>query len=98
VTGVQTCALPISLYYQATTLSTVTTNIVDCDATTATFRLKRILNNASGGTMTINEIGWYGYWTNTPYYICYVRRVLPSPVTLLNGESRTISILFKITT
>jgi hypothetical protein len=58
------------------------------------FRIIRTFTNASGGTITVREIGLFfrtGY-SVSPYYadIMLARDVLPSPINVLNGQTLTV--------
>lgn len=53
-----------------------------------------IATNNTDAPVTIKEIGLGGYWSNntTPFVVLLTRDVLPTPVTLNVGDSKTFSI------
>jgi len=65
------------------------------DATSSSFTIARTLTNASGGTITIAEIGLYAYHIDNYYLI--VRDVLASTSDVLNGGQITFTYTIKAT-
>lgn len=64
------------------------------------FSLIRTFQNASGNTITINEIGLYlasNDTAGTVRFICIVRDLLGAGVNVLNGEICTVQYTFKTT-
>jgi hypothetical protein len=53
-------------------------------------RIIRVFTNNSGADITVKEIGIYAYWGTTPYFLCIIRDVLTTPVTIPNGYSLTV--------
>jgi hypothetical protein len=51
-------------------------------------RAVRVFTNNSGADITVKEIGVYSYAVG--YYICLIRDVLTTPVTIPNGYSWTV--------
>jgi hypothetical protein len=68
---------------------------VDADPTItgplAHYDVTRIFPNTSGDTVTVKEIGLYTRATNTPFYFCIVRDVLPASVDVPDGGSITVT-------
>lgn len=61
--------------------------------------LKRWFFNDSGSTITINELGIYGYNTATAgKQVMFFRRLLSSPISLSTGSAVLISVTFSVTT
>jgi len=61
--------------------------------------LTRALTNGSGADVTVTEIGVHaeGNISSTVYYFLVLRDVLPSPVTVANGQTLTVQYTFKTT-
>ena len=53
-------------------------------ATTSSFDLECMFLNSSGGSITIKEVGVYGY--SSTYYFCVIRDVLASTVQVDDNE------------
>ena len=81
------------LEYEATVSATVCTN---SPAGTWYFDHKRTFTNGSGDTITINEVGLYGYWS-TIYYHMLERTVLGVPYSVLNGEGCIVTYRISLT-
>lgn len=68
---------------------------VNSTTNTTSLIFTRVFSNASGGTVTVNEIGMADYDTNVGspsvavYYL--IARDVVSPITILNGEQLTLS-------
>ncbi len=78
--------------HQAMVIPTdITVSDPDC-----TFELKRIINNASGGSITVKEIALYASMDNT-YFGCIARDVLGVPVAVPIGGTITVIYTWKIT-
>lgn len=78
------------LYYQAQ-VAPVTTYSGDPDFTENILH-KRVYNNNSGGTITVNEVGLVFYVQNNPYYVLMSRDVLDVPAVVLNGAQLTVTV------
>lgn len=60
----------------------------------------RTFVNSSGGTIAITEIGIYGqttYTTGTRGWFCMIRDLLPSSVSVLNGQTLTVEYTLRTT-
>ncbi len=57
------------------------------------FEMSRFFTNASGGNVTINEIGIYGY---TSYYFCLMRDIVGALV-LADGEVALVTYIIRTT-
>ena len=69
-------------------------------APSASFTVNRIFRNSSGGNVTINEIGLYGFMNSSSRdfaEFCIVRDVLGVPVTMANGDYLKVTYTFQIT-
>jgi len=62
-------------------------------ASTITETITRVFTNASGGTITIEEIGIYGMAYNGPYY-CLARDL--ATIELLNGAQLTLNYILEV--
>ena len=62
-------------------------------STTGTLRFTRVFTNASGGTITVNEIGLasLAYISATNRYFLLMRDILSPGVPILNGQSMTLN-------
>lgn len=78
------------LYYQAQ-VAPVTTYSGDPDFTENILH-KRVFNNNSGGTITVNEVGLIYYVGYYPNYILMSRDVLDVPAVVLNGAQLTVTV------
>lgn len=68
------------------------------DATASYITISRVFTNASGATITINEIGIYSYGeVYAAAYVCLVRDKLAVGVSVPNGQSLTLTYTIKIT-
>jgi hypothetical protein len=66
----------------------------------SSFTGTRILNNMSGGTITINEIGqysWMYYGSSTKDYICIARDVVSPGVSVTSGHNVAITYAYAFT-
>jgi hypothetical protein len=63
------------------------------DATTSQFTLTRNFANASGGTITVTEVGLYvkGYKYNNTYYFMILRDVIGGGIAVPNGQTLTVN-------
>lgn len=63
------------------------------DATTSQFTITRDFANASGGAITVNEIGLYvkGYLDNDTYYFMTIRDVIAGGIAVPNGQTLTVN-------
>lgn len=63
------------------------------DATTSQFTITRDFANASGGAITVNEIGLYveGWIFSTAYYFMIIRDVIAGGIAVPNGETLTVN-------
>ena len=63
------------------------------DATTSQFTITRNFANASGGSITVNEIGLYvrGYKYNILYYFMTIRDVISGGIAVPNGQTLTVN-------
>jgi hypothetical protein len=74
-----------------------TCNDVVTDATTANMRIDRVFANNSGGTITIKELGIYGY-NGAPYTFCLCRDIIADPGTDIdNGEYMQVQYTITVT-
>jgi len=73
--------------------SAVTFGAPASDATTSQFTITRNFANASGGAITVNEIGLYvkGYIYNVTYYFMTIRDVIPGGINVPNGQTLTVN-------
>jgi hypothetical protein len=78
------------LYYQAQ-VAPVTTYSGDPDFTENILH-KRVFNNNSGATITVNEVGLAFYISKDPYYYLMSRDVLDVPAVVLNGAQLTVTV------
>lgn len=81
------------LYYQAQ-VAPVTTYSGDPDFTENILH-KRVYNNNSGATITVNEVGlilYDWYYSGTSYYYLMSRDILDTPAVVLNGAQLTVTI------
>ena len=60
------------------------------------FFLGRSFTNLSGGAITVNEMGLYGFYTG-PYYICLARDLITGGVTINDGKVGYFQYKFQIT-
>jgi hypothetical protein len=67
------------------------------DTSTIYTTLTRVWTNGSGGDVTIKEIGLYSYSKISENHATYLitRDVLPSPITLTNGQTLTLDYTLK---
>jgi hypothetical protein len=82
-----------ALYYQAQ-VAPVTAYSGDPDFTQNILH-KRVFNNNSGATITVNEVGlifsdWY--YNGTTYYYLMSRDILDTPAVVLNGAQLTVTV------
>jgi hypothetical protein len=63
------------------------------DVTTTQFTITRNFANASGGAITVNEIGCYvkGYDPTTTYYFMTLRDVIGGGILIPNGQTLTVN-------
>jgi hypothetical protein len=63
------------------------------DATTSQFTITRNFANASGGAITVQEIGLYvkGYDPTTTYYFMTIRDVIAGGIAVPNGQTLTVN-------
>ena len=63
------------------------------DATTSQFTLTRNFANASGGTITVTEVGLYvkGYKYSNTYYFMTLRDVIGGGIAVPNGQTLTVN-------
>lgn len=63
------------------------------DATTSQFTITRNFANASGGAITVNEIGLYvkAYLYNVTYYCMTIRDVIGGGILVPNGQTLTVN-------
>lgn len=63
------------------------------DATTSQFTITRNFANASGGAITVNEIGLYvkGYLEAVTYYFMSIRDVIAGGIAVPNGQTLTVN-------
>ena len=60
--------------------------------TTGTLRFTRVFTNASGGTITVNEIGLSTYYQDIgTWYFLIMRDILSPGVDILNGQQMTLN-------
>lgn len=78
------------LYYQAQ-VAPVTTYSGDPDFTENILH-KRVYNNNSGGTITVNEVGLVFLTYGSAYKVMMSRDVLDTPAVVLNGAQLTVTI------
>jgi len=79
------------LYYQAQ-IAPVTTYSGDPDFTENILH-KRVYNNNSGATITVNEVGLiYHHYVGSGYYYLMSRDVLDTPAVVLNGAQLTVTV------
>ena len=84
---------------QLSHLACTVTTPPSVDATTSSFPVKRVGVNGTGDNVTVREIGVYvsgrTYVGGPYYYMCIVRDVLGSPVTIPDGGAITVIYTFK---
>jgi hypothetical protein len=78
------------LYYQAQ-VAPVTTYSGDPDFTENILH-KRVYNNNSGGTITVNEVGLVFLTNGGSYKVMMSRDVLDTPAVVLNGAQLTVTV------
>ncbi|GAI45370.1 unnamed protein product [marine sediment metagenome] len=63
------------------------------DATTSQFTVTRDFANASGGAITVNEIGLYvkGYKFDVTYYFMTIRDVIAGGISVPDGQTLTVN-------
>jgi len=63
------------------------------DASTSQFTLTRDFANASGASITVNELGLYlkGFKYNTTYYFMTIRDVISGGIAVPNGQTLTVN-------
>jgi len=73
--------------------SAVTFGAPASDATTSQFTITRDFANASGGAITVNEIGLYvkAYRYNIDYYFLTIRDVIGGGISVPNGQTLTVN-------
>ncbi len=73
--------------------SAVTFGAPASDATTSQFTITRNFANASGGAITVNEIGLYvkGFLYNVTYYFMTIRDVIAGGIAVPNGQTLTVN-------
>ena len=73
--------------------SAVTFGAPASDATTSQFTITRDFANASGASITVNEIGLYvkGYLYNVTYYFMTIRDVISGGIAVPNGQTLTVN-------
>jgi len=73
--------------------SIVTFGAPASDATTSQFTITRNFANASGGAITVNEIGLYvqGHDPNTIYYFMTIRDLIAGGINVPNGQTLTVN-------
>lgn len=79
------------LNYQATAFAG---NVQDGD--TWYFTVQRVMNNNSGGAITVKEWGLYGKMGPTPYYVCLIRKVLDTPVEVADLAALTATFRIQV--
>lgn len=58
-----------------------TNTAVVTDATTSSFRQDRMFQNATAGTITVKELGFYSLYINTTFAFCLCRDIIADPGT-----------------
>lgn len=81
------------LYYQALSI----TNTGSYSNLVWTFVCNRLLNNNSGGTIAVNEIGFFAYPPTSQVATLVLRDKLGSAVNVLNAGSLTVTYTFTVT-
>jgi hypothetical protein len=73
--------------------SAVTFGAPASDATTSQFTITRNFANASGGAITVNEIGLYvqAFIYNTTYYFMTIRDIIGGGIPVPNGQTLTVN-------
>lgn len=73
--------------------SAITFGAPASDATTSQFTITRNFANASGGAITVNEIGLYvkGFVYSTTYYFMTIRDVIGGGINVPNGQTLTVN-------
>lgn len=73
--------------------SAVTFGAPASDATTSQFTITRDFANASGASITVNEIGLHvkGYIYNSTYYFLVIRDIVAGGIAVPNGQTLTVN-------
>ena len=75
-----------------------TNNAVVTDATTSSFRQDRVFQNATAGTITVKELGFYSLYRTNAFAFCLCRDIIADPGTdILAGQYMFVHYTITIT-